>query len=251
MSVSLTPSNALFLHIPKTGGTWVEFALPHIGIPTEQAAIIEGVTYRHSLLPMLRDSHPFVFTFVRHPLSWYESWWKFQAGRWIAHEPGVWHPQRCLEKCRSDDFSEFIRLCIEHEPGYVSRMYEWYIGPVGYEYVEFIGRYENLVEDLADVLTAIGYTVDREALHQFGPVNVSPKACGEPVWNPALRRRILELEAPAIRRFFPKWTADAPPVPEDRSESSGLRAHFGTLVRLLSKKDERSGQARSAVAYRA
>ena len=45
MSARLLPSNALFLHIPKTGGSWVEFALPQIGIPIEQPATIEGVTY--------------------------------------------------------------------------------------------------------------------------------------------------------------------------------------------------------------
>ena len=67
------------------------------------------------------------------PLSWYESWWKYQSGIWTVWEPGVWHPQRSLEKCRSDDFSDFIRLCIRNEPGYVSRMYEWYVGPVGFE----------------------------------------------------------------------------------------------------------------------
>jgi hypothetical protein len=201
MSVCLLPSRSLFLHIPKTGGTWVEYLLPRLGIETSVPETVPGVTYRHSPQPMLSREYPFVFTFVRHPLSWYESWWKFQAGTWTVFEPGVWHPQRCLECCRSDDFSEFIRLCIEHEPGYVTRMYEWYIGPEGYEYVDCIGRHETLQSDLLEVLTQLGYSVD-PALMQMEPVNVSPSARGKPVWDPELRRRILELEAPAIRRFY-------------------------------------------------
>ena len=113
------PSNsgALFLHIPKTGGTWVEHTLGQIGIEIDQAETIEGVTYRHAPLPMIRKEFRFTFTFVRHPLSWYESWWKFQAGLWRVFEPEVWHPQSVLERCESDDFKEFIRLWSRPEPG--------------------------------------------------------------------------------------------------------------------------------------
>lgn len=203
MSARLIPSNALFLHIPKTGGTWVEFALPHIGIQSEEPPTIDGVTYRHSLTAMFKDAFPFIFTFVRHPLSWYESWWKFQAGRWTIFEPGVWHPQRTLEKCASDDFSEFIRLCIKHEPGYVSRMYEWYVGPVGFEYVQFVGRNENLMDDLVHVLTRLGHAVDLEHLRRFQRLNVSLKECGEPVWDPALRQQILCLRHRRSAGFIP------------------------------------------------
>jgi hypothetical protein len=202
MAIRILPSNALFLHIPKTGGTWVGQALAHCGVALEQAETIAGVTYRHPVLPMVQLTHPFVFTFVRHPLSWYESWWKFMAGIWPIFEPGVWHPQRDLEKCRSDDFSEFIRLCIEHEPGYVSRMYEWYIGPPGHEFVNFIGRHESLVEDLVRVLLLLGHQFDERALQNHQPENVSLKRCGEPIWDSRLKRRLLELEAPAIRRFY-------------------------------------------------
>jgi hypothetical protein len=202
MSVRLLDSNALFLHIPKTGGSWVEKTLGEAGIRSEQPATIEGVTYRHCLVSMFRDRYPFVFTFVRHPLRWYESWWKFQAGIWREFEPGVWHPQRTLEKCRADDFPEFIRNCMEHEPGYVSRMYEWYVGPVGYEHVQFVGRHERLAEDLVRVLKLLGHDFDPCVVRQQPRVNVSERKCGEPVWHPELRRRVLELERPAIRRFY-------------------------------------------------
>src|SRR5262245_7193832 len=100
MSVYLRQTGALFLHIPKTGGSWVEHTLEQSGFEIDQADTIEGVTYRHSLLSMIRREQSFVFTFVRHPLLWLESWWKFQAGIWEIWEPGLWHPQRVLERCR-------------------------------------------------------------------------------------------------------------------------------------------------------
>ena len=203
MSVRLFPSNAVFLHIPKTDGSWVEYSLPKLGIETEPEPTMDGVTYRHAPLAMLKQRPPFVFTFVRHPLAWYESWWKFQAGNWTIHEPGVWHPQRCLEKCASDDFSEFIRLCIRLEPSYVSRMYEWFIGPAGFDHVDFIGRHEQLGSDLVHVLSRLGQTVDLETVTQLPRENVSQRAFGDPVWDPELKRQILELESPAIRRFYP------------------------------------------------
>jgi Sulfotransferase family len=224
MSSRLVSSNALFLHIPKTGGTWVEQALMEIGVHTEQPLTIPGVTYRHSLLPMFQEQHPYVFTFVRHPLSWYESWWKFQAGTWTIFEPGVWHPQRTLESCRADDFSEFIRLCIEHEPSYVSRMYEWYIGPVGFEFVNYVGRYENLINDLVQVLTVLDQTFDVEILRKLDPINVSRKTCGEPVWDPALKRQMLALEAPAIRRFYPEWIDPSCTPRECPTSTVGLKS---------------------------
>jgi hypothetical protein len=205
MSVSLPRRDALFLHIPKTGGSWIEQALIQAGIRNKRPPTVPGVTWRHSLLSMLTRRYRFVFTFVRHPLTWYESWWKFQAGIWTIFEPGVWHPQRTLERCQADDFSEFIRLCIKHEPGYVSRMYEWYIGPEGYEFVSFVGRHENLTADLVHVLKLLGENFDQERLQAVQPVNISRKVLGEPIWDPVLRRQIIELEAPAIRRFYTHW----------------------------------------------
>src|SRR5512135_1351620 len=45
MSSRLVPADALFLHIPKTGGIWVEHALTRSGVPIEPAEVIGGVTH--------------------------------------------------------------------------------------------------------------------------------------------------------------------------------------------------------------
>ena len=137
------------------------------------------------------------------------------------------------QNCRSDDFSEFIRLCIEKEPGYVSRMYEWYIGPVGFEFAQFVGRHENLTDDLIRVLTLLDHSFDPEILRRFDPVNVSLKLCGEPVWDPDLRRQMLALEAPAIRRFYPEWIDPSISALQDRHSAAGPKTSLESFARRL------------------
>jgi len=58
----------------------VERALERCRIATEQAAVVSTATIRHGLLGHFTRTPSFSFTFVRHPLSWYESWWTYQSG---------------------------------------------------------------------------------------------------------------------------------------------------------------------------
>lgn len=202
MAIRLTRANAVFLHVPKTGGHWIEAALARLNIDFVRAPHVGGVTNRHALLRHLTRKGAFCFTFVRNPLEWYESWWKFQAGRWEVFEPGVWHPQRVLESCADDDFGRFVQNCLRREPGYVTRLYEWYAGPPGDTCVDFVGRHERLAPDLAHVLTRLGYDVSVAQLREIPPQNVSPGRCGRPQWDTALRKSIENAERSAIRRFY-------------------------------------------------
>lgn len=202
MAIVLTQSGALFVHIPKTGGTWVANVLNRLGIANESAPHVPAASVRHAIPEQFVGRYKFRFTFVRHPLAWYESWWKFQAGVWRQFEVGVWHPQRVLEPCADNDFSQFIRNCLVQEPGYVTRMYEWYLGPPEVERFDFVGRTESLAEDLVTVLRQLGHTNRIDEVSHFAPVHVSRSKFGEAVWDPELRRRIIDVEAPAIRRFY-------------------------------------------------
>ena len=122
---------------------------------------------------------------------------------------GVLASPAALESCRADNFADFIRLCLDREPGYVSRMYEWYIGPPGQQFVNFVGRYESLVNDLVRVLTILEQPFDEAALRSQDRVNASRQLHGEPVWAPDLKRQVLALEAPAIRRYYPQLASSA------------------------------------------
>lgn len=128
MAMYIPSADALFVHIPKTGGSWITAVLEESGLGHRVHSVRADVTVRHGLPADLPEAR-FRFLFVRHPVSWYESWWKYQAGRWIAFEQDRWHPQRMLQPCAADDFGQFVRNCLEREPAYVTRLYEWYVGP--------------------------------------------------------------------------------------------------------------------------
>ncbi|MGA7497001.1 MAG: hypothetical protein WBX00_09755 [Isosphaeraceae bacterium] len=122
-----------------------------------------------------------------------------------------------------------------NEPGNVSRMYERYVGPVGFEFAQFVGRYEDRVDDLIHVLTVLDQTFEVDILNKLDPVNVSSKTCGEPVWDPELKRQMLALEAPAIRRFYPEWIDPSRTLREHPTSTAGLKS---LARRVLARRRE-------------
>lgn len=212
----LLKSGAVFIHVPKTGGGWVHTALHEQGLLHRDARVAFNHSPPGHVNEVMRwtpgrylrhwPMRPLVtpgalrrapkFCFVRDPLKWYESWWKFMAGRWKAWEPGRWHPQREIDGCGDDDFGGFVEKVLEAQPGYVSRMYAMYTDGCA-----FVGRFERLADDLSAALEELGVAHDAAALKATPHVNVSRSLLGRPEWDPALRRRVEEAEREAIERF--------------------------------------------------
>ena len=61
---------------------------------------------------------------------------------------------------------------VEHRPGLLSRYFMTFVGLPDDE-VDFIGRYENLVDDLCHALLQAGEEFNRDALLSALPVNTS------------------------------------------------------------------------------
>lgn len=227
---------AVFLHVPKTGGTWVTSIL-------EQCGLVEGtVGHKHadvdrllapeeggpasrlvssarrrvkSVARRLRGkppevklpaaSPPFMFCFVRHPLRWYESWYRYMSqphmdwkdwGR--EGEPGRWHPNRPLNGLGDEDFNGFMENVVEARPGYVTEMFSWYTRPE----VAFVGRQENLREDLIRVLDRLELPFDEELIRNAPRKHVSrPRDEVEVRWDPELKEEVRRLEYAGIRRY--------------------------------------------------
>lgn len=216
-----------FLHIPKTGGTWVESVLRENGLVAcslghEHADydrnLFQSVVSvrdhlgeamritRHKLMHGRRKTPPdadvFRFCFVRHPLAWYESWWKFMRGQdW--HDWGVqnsragWHPNAVLNGLGSPDFNTFVRNVVRARPGYVSELMFAFTKPG----ISFIGRTEYLRRDLARVLDTLGLSYDAGRLERKPEMMVSGKPSETIVWDPALRDTVMRLELPALIHF--------------------------------------------------
>ncbi len=108
MSVILPSSKCLFLHIPRTGGWWVRWALAE-SLKVETGVWVRSINHRitrsHALLSHFisrpdKGNFRSAFTFVRHPIAYYESVWMFfakegeGAREQISGSRFAWHPHR-------------------------------------------------------------------------------------------------------------------------------------------------------------
>lgn len=196
---------SVFLHIPKTGGSFVSTALIQLGLVkrefTKKHADVDR--FINKSVAKKLPPRPFMFCFVRNPLKWYESWWKYNNtfGDWptwgsASSGDAGWHPQNILNGCGDTDFSQFVRNVLKRRPGYVSEMYGWYVRPD----VGFVGKNENLIEDLVTVLRMRELDFDEDKLRSMAKVGVAP---GEERinWSDDLRREVIRLEYPAFVRY--------------------------------------------------
>jgi len=176
-----------FIHVPKTGGSWVMQALSAAGVPFKTMG--EGAASHVAWNDMPR--RPFTFGFVREPATWYRSYWSYVRK---AEEVSDNALDRLVVESR--DFPEFVeRVCSELR-GSVSNMYDHYFGPPGA--IDFIGHYESLADDLLKALASAGQPVDAQAIRNCKPFNVSTE---KPELTPQLRASIADAERPAIERF--------------------------------------------------
>jgi hypothetical protein len=223
----LLKNGAVFLHIPKTGGTWIKHALEDLDLIEaplgHQHADWEHAFWHdklHSDLKVVRyivrrairspraqpRSHPdcFKFCFVREPLRWYESYWRFmQSMEWNwkswgdEKDPYKWHPCAMINSLGSGDFNEFIHNVNRKRPGFVTEMYGWYVRPG----IGFVGRQEYLREDLMTALTLMNVEVGPSQVFSMPKRNETPFHIPRPDWDPGLRKATLRLEHAGYVRF--------------------------------------------------
>jgi hypothetical protein len=213
-------NGAVFLHIPKTGGKWVISVLRDLDLIafnfSHNHSDMERTLYfyRHFPMHFIRQTikhgfyvnkikKAFKFCFVRHPLRYYESYFKYASDLgWpptMGKMPGRndWHPNSPLYGCGSNDINTFVRNAIKTRPGYINELYSWYTTPE----INFIGKTENLVDDLIKVFNLLGISFDKERVRSHPPQNVSKKPAGKIMWDEDLKKEVLKLEYPALVRY--------------------------------------------------
>jgi len=183
--------HSCFLHVPKTGGSWVKQAIIAAGIPAREHSR-EG--YTHLGIADCPEPGLFRFAFVRNPLGLYRSYWQYKM-------TVGWDPANALDqRCRSDDFATFVSAVLLAFPGIYARSLCDYVGPPEAP-IEFVGHYENLVEDLVQALTLAGERFDASAIRELPPSNVSDKKKATAVYTPALEAAVRAAEAEVFERF--------------------------------------------------
>lgn len=188
----------LFLHVPKTGGSYVAGALQAtLGIPAIDFSDSGDPRERrgHAGLRSFPDSDLFTLAFVRHPLSWYRSFWSYRMRR-------GWRMDHPLDRAaRSEDFNEFAAGVTQRLPGYLSLLFGEFIGPRE-QPIDFIGRYERLTDDLCEALRLGGEPFDEDALRAYRPVNTTDYARHPVHYEPDVAWRLALAEHETIERFY-------------------------------------------------
>ena len=146
--MTLLLPNSVFLHIPKTGGTWVRQALEDADLSI--ATILSrdrGESYNNTIdswhnVPtwdIRYQERPNRFCFVRHPADWYRSYWAFRM--WRKNWNIVENDFDFL--CSAGTFEEFIEKVLHNYSGYLTQMYAYFT-----DHCTFIGKSENLPSNL-------------------------------------------------------------------------------------------------------
>jgi hypothetical protein len=223
----LLRNGSVFLHIPKTGGTWIKQVLENLDLiqaPLGHMHSDWDRAYWHDKLhkdlkvaryllrravrsPKARpriEPNCFRFCFVREPLSWYESYWRFMQSldwNWKTWgdevDPHNWHPCAMVNKLGTPDFNAFVHSVNQKRPGFVTELYGWYVRPG----IGFVGRQEYLRQDLMKALSLMNVPGDLREAVSSARKNETPLDIPYPEWDPALRKATLRLEYAGYVRY--------------------------------------------------
>lgn len=208
---TVATTRLLFLHLPKTGGTWATSAMLAAGVPVLQP---RSLPFHANLAQTIAYRDRFSFAFVRHPLEFWRSYWAFRLR-------DGWDLDNQIDaQAHSPDFNVFVSRLAEHQPGAASALYEQFVGRRPGD-VDFVGRFERLVDDLVAALRLAGEPFDEAGLRAQPPLNVSDYG-GLPVpwYRPDTAERLAASEHAAIERFYAH-----DPVPARLLEDHSARAN--------------------------
>lgn len=205
--MALVTRRSLFIHVQKTAGMAVREAMHSVPGGAWESGPVE--TERHIGLPELLVAHPgiatgrFVFGFVRHPVAWLHSRYHFARASGFEiqrkHRPSaaaLW-----ISSCWAPTFEQFIELYLERFPGIATQEMFRRLGLWSDRPANYVGRTEDMADDLIKALTLAGEVFDVEALREREPVNATPRDMREDLPK-QLIVRILAAEQELVRRFY-------------------------------------------------
>lgn len=194
---AILKKGAVFLHVPKTGGNWVIKVLGKKNIKR----MLKEKHADYNRFFFMEKQHarkkPFIFCFVRDPLTWYESWWKYMGMdernfKGWGYKP--FHPCAPLDGCGDPDFNRFIEKCMKKRPGFVTELYSQFT-----KRANFIGKQETLLQDTLRLLRKLKIKHNDNRIMELGKINASePRPLK---WDPQLRKEMIKLEYAGIVRY--------------------------------------------------
>ena len=178
---------AICLHIPKTGGTFVRNYFKESGMDHDVEKLGERAHMNAQVLrEIIGHTEDLVFCFVRHPLTWFRSYWTSKQE--IPDRRGG-----SLDKIVDESWEVFVDTIIKKFPRYLAGFYEGYT-----EICRFVGKQENLRNDLDCVLKYLRVSYNRDYLFKRVPDNV---VLSEEKYTILQAKAIMESEKDVIDKY--------------------------------------------------
>lgn len=195
MSLILPKYRVLFVHIPRTGGTTMGKSLGAAKIRCRRVRVPKGQARKHCPTELMQGRFDRAFAFVRHPIAWYESVYRYQEQyNWPRWRRFAWHPFQEVFDNRAPTFAGFIDNILKSPVGLATRIFQLYID---HPCVKAVGRTEHIQADLNRILSEFGVS---ENVAINGQLNQSsPSRCK---WARGQRDTIGQIDKQIIDRFY-------------------------------------------------
>ena len=179
--------------MPKTGGTFIRETIGNLGIENEEI----GQTHEHVI--SFIEKYPdylkgrIVFTFIRHPLDWWKSYWSYRVLT-------GWSPDSKIDReCNDNDFQIYIDKILKSQWKY------HYINICrGFltSHTDYVGRQENLVDDLKNILIIAGELHDNNSVGLLEKINTSNSQ--KEKYSYMQKRKMKNIHKEIISQYYPK-----------------------------------------------
>lgn len=118
-------------------------------------------TMQHISPRFIKPQGRLTFAFVRNPLTWLESNWRYKTEKgWRGNDFDV--------NVKADTFEQFLKNYLKYYAGLVSNQMLEYA-----ENVDIIGKFEDLENDLIEILNKADEKFDEKKLRSCQPTNRS------------------------------------------------------------------------------
>lgn len=178
-------SGAIFLHIPKCGGTWVRNYLNETKLTVRE--IEPEHINAHTIREKIDPTEDIICCFVRHPLTWYASYWQHRQQLVTRRDGGP------IDNIVDLPFTDFIEGILKDYPGYLSKFFDTYTNRC-----RFIGKQETLRDDLNVILSGLKIKYNQNYLYTRVLDNVTEKTAKYPY---SLAKEIMITEKAIIDRY--------------------------------------------------
>jgi hypothetical protein len=172
MLISHEEPKFIFIHIQKTGGVSISNLLRRYSPTTTPGRGLRHISARRALKQVENSDDYFKFAFVRNPWDRLVSWYTMidEARKGVADGTAEPMTRRLIKKNNlfkyvlrcGPTFDEFVKNCTEKQwmgNGYYSFTFNqlrYLTDKNGEVLVDFIGRFENLAQDISHVFDMLG-----------------------------------------------------------------------------------------------